>query len=367
MKSRRERKSAQRIAKEAARWMHRLDQADQSELDSFSAWLQESPLHERTFCEIVKLDEALGEIDFLHLADSPGVSVTAPAAPEVRFRRSFRKPVLGGLVLASACVAAVAFVLTHLSSVNSTPERTGNPVCTGIGEVRSLSLEDGSTIELTTRTCVEVLVSATQRKAHLLQGEALFTVQHSDAMPFTVLTRHVAVDDLGTQFRIYEHENETDVEVLQGEAGIRVLSTPHNANRPPVRLGPGEGATVVRTPNAVTINTEKLSRETLERALAWRQGALEFNGDSLRRAVSEINRYNVRQLVIVDPAIENLSVGGRFRYSDFDTSAQSIAQALGIRLSADESNPNILKLSSLQSGFGEDHKRHEPVQQTAPR
>ena len=287
------------------------------------------------------------------------------AASVVRSRPSFTMPVpLGRLVLATASVAVVAFVFTHLSAWNGTTERAGNRVCTGIGEVRSLSLEDGSTVELTTRTCVEVLVSATKREVHLLQGEALFTVQHSEAIPFSVLTRHVAVDDLGTQFRIYEHDDETDVGVLQGEVGIRAASTPRSSNQPPVRLGASEGATVVSTPSVVTIKPEKLPRGALERALAWRQGALEFHEDSLRRAVSEINRYNVRQLVIVDPAIEHLLVGGRFRYSDFDTFVQDLTYVL--RIHVDKSDPNILKLSGSQSGLGEHQKRHKPLHRAVP-
>lgn len=71
--------------------------------------------------------------------------------------------------------------------------------------------------------------------------------------------------------------------------------------------------------------------------------------------------------MIVDPAIENLSVGGRFRYSDFDTFVMDLTHVLGIRASVDESDPNILQLSGSQSGLEEHHKRREPVQRAAPR
>ena len=82
--------------------------------------------------------------------------------------------------------------------------------------------------------------------------------------------------------------------------------------------------------------------------------------------MSEINRYNLRLLEIVDPAIENLSVGGRFRYSDFDGVVEAMTRVLGIRARLDESNPNIMKLSGPQSGSGQHHKRHKPAQQAAP-
>jgi transmembrane sensor len=260
--------------------------------------------------------------------------------------RPFGKAVLPRLVLAGVFVVALTLVLIHLSAPNGTGERAGNLVCTGVGEVRNLHPEDGLTIELTTRTCVVVLVSATKREVDLLHGEALFTVRHNEMRPFTVLTPKLAIEDLGTEFRVYEHEGETNVGVLQGEVGMRARSAPPSANRPLVRLGPGERATAVSTPNAVAIKLEKSSRRDLERMLAWREGALELgNNSTLKDFVFEFNRYNVRQLMIVDPTIENLPVGGHFRYSDLDEAIKAVTHLHGIHVSVDESNPNILRLS----------------------
>lgn len=58
-----ERNAAQRIAEEAARWMHTLDRAENAQLDSFVDWLMQSPQHERAFIEIVELDKALSRIE----------------------------------------------------------------------------------------------------------------------------------------------------------------------------------------------------------------------------------------------------------------------------------------------------------------
>jgi transmembrane sensor len=163
---------------------------------------------------------------------------------------------------------------------------------------------------------------------------------------------------LGTQFRVYEHEDETDIGVLQGEVSIRARSTPRLASQPPVHLDAGEGATVVSTQNTVTIRAERLSRGDLERALAWREGALEFHGNSLKEAVSQINRYNVRQLVIIDPTIENLSVGGRFRYSDFNRAVDTLT--IGKQVIVDKSDTSIIRLRGPQMGLGERYDQHTP-------
>ena len=71
MKPRRELIPAQRIAEEAARWMYTLDRADESELDSFSRWLLQSPLHEKAFLDVIEIDEALGRIEPQLVPDPP--------------------------------------------------------------------------------------------------------------------------------------------------------------------------------------------------------------------------------------------------------------------------------------------------------
>ena len=55
--------AAQRIAEEAARWMHTLERADEGELDTFVRWLMQSPRHEEAFIRVVELDQALSGID----------------------------------------------------------------------------------------------------------------------------------------------------------------------------------------------------------------------------------------------------------------------------------------------------------------
>jgi ferric-dicitrate binding protein FerR (iron transport regulator) len=57
-----DRKALKAIAEEAARWLHTLDRADERELDAFSEWLLQSPLHEEVFIAIVDLDQALSHI-----------------------------------------------------------------------------------------------------------------------------------------------------------------------------------------------------------------------------------------------------------------------------------------------------------------
>jgi len=61
--------------------------------------------------------------------------------------------------------------------------------------------------------------------------------------------------------------------------------------------------------------------------LAWTTGRLMFQGEKLSDVVDEINRYNQRQLLVTDPDIAGLHIGGTFQATDPD----GFARALGSR------------------------------------
>jgi hypothetical protein len=65
-------------------------------------------------------------------------------------------------------------------------------------------------------------------------------------------------------------------------------------------------------------SVQHLSRETLERRIAWMKGDLWIDDEALRDLVAEVNRFNVRQLEIADPAIADLRLAGRIRPRELD-------------------------------------------------
>ena len=73
---------------------------------------------------------------------------------------------------------------------------------TQTAEERTITLEDGSRIELNARSKVRVIFSATSRRVELLEGEALFKVAHNPRRPFYVSSSGTLVRDVGTQFDV---------------------------------------------------------------------------------------------------------------------------------------------------------------------
>ena len=57
----------------------------------------------------------------------------------------------------------------------------------------------------------------------------------------------------------------------------------------------------------------------LARELAWRDGMLDFQGDTLAEVIEEASRYTETKISIVDPEIAGLHVTGYLRAGDIDT------------------------------------------------
>lgn len=64
-------------------------------------------------------------------------------------------------------------------------------------------LNDGSIVYLNTRSRVEEQFSRQARNVRLLEGEAMFSVEHDRARPFRMISDDTVIQAIGTQFNVY--------------------------------------------------------------------------------------------------------------------------------------------------------------------
>ena len=76
---------------------------------------------------------------------------------------------------------------------------------------------------------------------------------------------------------------------------------------------------------------EQLSPAILKRRMAWTDGWIWFAKAPLPEAVAEFNRYHREQLVLVDPALARLEIGGRFLSADLDSFIAALEQHFDVR------------------------------------
>jgi transmembrane sensor len=73
------------------------------------------------------------------------------------------------------------------------------------------------------------------------------------------------------------------------------------------------------------------SVDDARQALSWRDGFLAFRDTSLAAAAAEFNRYNARKIVIADPSIGALRIGGNFRWSNAEAFVRLLEQGFPVR------------------------------------
>src|SRR5690625_2925548 len=256
------------IAATAAAWVARCDRAslsvrEQAELD---AWLAEDVRHvgawARAQAVYAHFDRAaaLGR----HY-DPERFDPERRGQPASRHRRRF-------LWVAGTGIAAGVAGLALLP-------RGGRQLSTRLGEILRVPLEDGSVLTLNSASRVEVRFSSSRRLVRLLRGEALFDVAKDALRPFVVQAARATVVAVGTSFTV-AREADASVRVMVREGKVD-FSSDLAASIATQRLsadmlaiaGPAEPMTV-----------QSLEPREVRRRLAWRDGMISFEGDTLAEA-----------------------------------------------------------------------------------
>ena len=212
------------------------------------------------------------------------------------------------------------------------------------GGFQRISLKDGSTALLNTNSEIRVKLTSTRREIVLVHGEALFTVAHDSYRPFDVTAADTVVRAVGTEFSVRLRDlQQVDVIVKEGRVAIDPpdespdTKAAHQKPAASTHLSTfAAGETVSVMSRKLTVR--KIADDDMTRKLAWTQGRLWFDRVTLAEAVTEFNRYNRRQLVIDDPAIENLHIGGAFEATGLDSFVAAL-QSFGIRAVNQEPGP----------------------------
>ena len=184
-------------AQEAADWYARLRSDSVSEVEEarFRAWLSGDPARRREFDELSDLwdklsgvsesPEVLRELRRSNMAPAAIVNATAAAPP-----RASRRAVVGWALAAGIAGVAGFISWQHLFSTDT--------YSTGLGELSTVSLADGSVLTLNTSSRVQVKFSGTERRVDVLQGQANFKVAKDASRPFIVSAGTGHVRALGT-------------------------------------------------------------------------------------------------------------------------------------------------------------------------
>ena len=135
---------------------------------------------------------------------------------------------IGGLEMSYRWIATAAAVAIALAGgwfmLTRWPDAAfqSHEFVTGVGEVRTVNLEDGTQVILSGATTLRTSFSPDQRQIFLTSGEASFRVSKDAARPFTVLTAEgfARTATVGA-FRVRRGPEGTAVNVDDGVVDVR--------------------------------------------------------------------------------------------------------------------------------------------------
>lgn len=335
--------SSRQIEATAASWLARRTGSGWSDADEaqFNQWLQASTANRVAY---VRLNAGWKQADRLKAVGAGTPSSVVPARGEWRFSSfpNSAQPSLAsqgnaGLgtdiarlhwrirlraVAASIVLAVAVSAAWYLWPV-------GPSYRTPVGGLASVPMSDGSKITLNTDSKIRIALTQTERRVNLEQGEAFFEVAKDSQRPFVVSAGDKRVVAVGTKFSVRRDGDEVRVVVTEGSVRVERGEA---GTRPVTRLAAGS---VARASDTGVLVQERPLPE-VEEYLSWRAGYVIFRNTALADAVAEFNRYNTRQIVIADPAIAAVRIGGNFRAANVEAFLHLLENGFPIHIEQSE-------------------------------
>lgn len=218
-------------------------------------------------------------------------------------------------------VAALLTLLVVLgaSQLADHPRRGSEYVLTtDVGEHRTVTLPDGAELALNTATTINVRSTRHAEEIELTRGEVSIDSTKRGTKRHRLAAGGVIIETTQANVSIRRDTDDTyTVRIFAGDGTMSPFSgrTHGNVLRTsftPVRLETGRSAVI--KPGKVVLSTFK--PENARRMLAWKQGMLIFENETVADVVAEVNRYNRSHIIVDDPVIAQLRIGGAFRTTD---------------------------------------------------
>lgn len=341
------------VEDQAAEWLVRRDAGEWSDSDqaALDLWLESSTANVVAFVRLETAWQRTHRLKSLGAGIPPGV-VPSPddwqlspifkAGPASRFDDEPVDPNPAGpsrlfhwALAASVLIAVIAgtWYLRPFASTYRTP----------IGGIAAVPMTDGSKVILNTDSEIRLMVTETERRVELTQGEAFFNVAKDPTRPFVVTAGNKRVTAIGTAFSVHRENDDIRVVVTEGKVVVapapsRELLGSHN---------PGASDGVILAAGGIAYSQRDrilLDHKPIfevEDTLSWRTGFLTLRETPLAEASAEFNRYNARKIVVQDPRIAAIRLSGKFESTQYEAFIRLLEESFPIHVE-DEKDQIVL-------------------------
>jgi len=288
--------SEDEISRRAAEWFALLLDGGETASDrqALREWLLADERHAKAYADLERLWSGAGIVHDLGKAPSSS-------------RRTVLKTGGAAVVLAGAVWGGMRLL---------GPAATYS---TGTGETAAVTLPDGSTATLSTRTALTLDFDAGRRRVVLEKGEAFFEVAPDASRPFVVEAADLFSTALGTAFSVGFQEG-----------GIAVTVTEHA-----VSVSTGDKFQRVEQGESLLYRNGRLSiplKADVETQLSWRSGKLVFLSTPFQDVISSLSRWRTGRIIVMDERLARSPVTIIVDVKRSDTILDTLALGLPIRV-----------------------------------
>jgi len=297
--------SVPEIEASAAMWLARMTSGNPTlgELAEFEFWRAASPDHDRIYREMEGMWEGLGTGTAQRTLYGRVLAGLGRRDGGVGWATR-----LGQIAAGLACVVmASQYLTTWRYEYHTAP-----------GQIRTVTLADGSVVHMKGGTALDADVSQTgARVIELARGEAFFEVVHDAARPFTVTAGSGAVHDIGTGFSVDRKGLEVNVAVEHGVVAVVA------GGRSDILL-PGQqvGFSRYTMGRKQAVDTTAIS--------AWRRGLYVAEGKPLGQVLTDIDEYHPGQIIVTSRTLAARRVNAVVQFDHVDAWLDALNETKGV-------------------------------------
>jgi transmembrane sensor len=352
---------------EAAAWFIELrsEHVSSDRIAQWLAWLDQDPRHKKAFDGIASLSRVGSQLNRRWPSESevaadayegkesisawrerwadpatdrPAESNASEATSSAATRSphpTHRRSVAMAAALAVGAIALLGWLVgPKLSAVLQGGKRVS--LSTDVGEMRALTLADGSLVTAGGHTSLTVILLKHSRRLILDDGEIFLRVAKDPTRPFTVQAGATAVTAVGTAFDVRRVQGESVVAVAEGIVRVSTRAVAGGSTRPVLADQANDGSDLLRAGQQWRLDgsgdAAKVSAVDPDSIAAWREGRLQYLDEPLQLIVTDLARYSSRPILLKDAHVAQMRMTGVVFPDDLDTWLSSLELSLPVRV-----------------------------------
>jgi len=274
-------------------------------------WRSESPENEAIYLENLKAWEAMSLLSEMEQFNSfealrkvnTKISQPQSAGWWITIQR------IAAILLLPLLVYSGYLTFQNRTKINLQEQVMMQTISSRQGMVTQFALVDGTKVWLNSGSELQFPSRFNGNKREvILKGEAFFEVTRNEKQPFRVNANELKVEVLGTSFNVVSFDDDIQSEVVLVTGKVALSSENGKIVNEFGTILPGQRAIYEKEQKKIV--TEEVD---VEKYIAWRDGNLIFQDDSMEDVVKRLSRWFNVEIIINDPEINKYIYKATFR------------------------------------------------------